>query len=140
MIKILGLHGSIPHYLKVNTDYNKYENLLCYGCLLLQKEDSRLVTFIEIRPAREASLVVVSCSKKEAYKFAEAVQDIAQGRNLYHGKKVLLGFQMRFLNLPSETWDDIALDDAVKNNIKANTAVCYWQPSSDCSGHYCPLW
>jgi len=122
VVKALGKYIPTPSYANVNTDYDKCENILCRGCLLLLKKDSRVVATIDAEdPKAPASLVVVSCRKKDARKFAEGVESIAQGSNLYGGKKLEFGGHIRFLNLTPKTWEDLVLDPALKDEIEANT-------------------
>jgi len=70
---------------------------------------------------QEASLVMLSRSKKEAYSFAQGVDETAQGQNMYQGKKLEFARHIRFLKLPSKNWDDLTLDSTVKYDIQANT-------------------
>ena len=119
--KTLGYYGSIPRYTDVNTDYDKYENVLCFGSLLLQKEDNRVVASIKADSEHPALLVIASHRKKEGQTFAEAVGNIAKGQTLYLGKKLQLGHHIRFLSLPSKSWHDLTLDPSLKDEIYVNT-------------------
>jgi cell division protease FtsH len=121
VVKIIGPNGRVPRYTNVNTDYGKYENVLSSGYLLLQKEDSRVVAFIKVRPRYDASLVISSSSKEDAFDFAKGIENYAQGRKLYQGKKLQLTAHIRFLNLPTKGWDDLALEPTLKYEIQANT-------------------
>ena len=122
VVKALGKYVLTPSYANVNTDYDKCENILCRGCLLLIKKDSRVVATIDAEdPSSPASLVVVSCRKKDARNFAEGIESTAQAANLYGGKKLEFGGHIRFLSLTPKTWEDLILHPALKDEIEANT-------------------
>ena len=122
VVKAIGTYGLTPSYTNVSTSCDEYENVLSRGSLLLLKEDSRIVTTIKAEdPRPPASLVVASCRKKEARKFADGVESIAKGPNLYGGKKLEFGGRIRFLSLSPKSWEDLILAPALKNEIEANT-------------------
>ena len=122
VVKALGKYVPTPSYANVNTDYDKYENVLCRGSLLLLKEDSRVLATINAEdPRAPASLIVAGCRKREARKFADGVENTAKGPNLYGGKKLEFGGRIRFLSLSPKSWEDLILAPALKNEIEANT-------------------
>ena len=118
---VLGHRGRMPRYADVNTDYDRYENLLCDGYLLLQKEDSRIVVSIKTSSRQPPSLVIVSHGQKEGVDFAEGVQKFVTGNNPYKGKKLKFTGHIRFLELPPKSWQDITLAPALKDEIETNT-------------------
>ena len=121
IIKTLGYYGAIPRYMDVNHDYNEYKNALCFGSLLLQREDKRIVASIRAIPEHSALLVIVSRHKKETQQFAEGIEKFATGDRLYKGKNLGLGNRICFLNLPPKSWQDLALDSILKDEIETNT-------------------
>jgi cell division protease FtsH len=112
-----------PRYTDVNTDYGRYENVLCDGRLLLQKGDNRFAATIKATSAATASLVITSFSgmKKRAQRFAEGVYHIAKEHNFYKGKKLEFSHRISFLELSSKNWQHLALDPSLKDEIMANT-------------------
>jgi len=120
---ILGHRGSTPRYRDAETDYDKHENILFDGLLLLRKEDKRFVATIDASATGPASLVITSASRtrKEAHRFIEDVYKMAREGNFYKGKKLQLSHRIHFLKLPSKGWQDLALDPILKEQIVANT-------------------
>lgn len=121
VIKVIGPDGETPQYIQVNTDYGKYEGVLAHGYLLLQKECSREVAFIRVRPRFAASPVISSCSQQDALGFAEGIENYADARKMYQGKKLELAARIHFIDVLVRSWDDLALDSALKEEIQANT-------------------
>jgi len=120
---VLGHRRSTPRYRDAETDYDKHENILFDGLLLLRKEDKRFVATIDANATGPASLVITSSSqtRKEASRFIEDVYNMARERNFYKGKKLQLSHRIHFLKLPSKGWQDLALDPTLKEQIIANT-------------------
>ena len=121
IVRVLGRDAEVPEYTKVNTDYDKHENALSIGYMLLEKEDSRVVVSLKIDHHYDPSAVIMSTRKKIVREFVKGLSELAQGRNLYQGRKIQLSGNIQFLKLPMKGWDDLALDEALKEVIKTNT-------------------
>jgi cell division protease FtsH len=121
IVEVLGHRGRMPRYADVNTDYGKYENILCDGYLLLQKGHIRLVSSIKTSSRQAPSLVILSCEKKEGIDFAGGIREFVTENNPYKGKKLRFTSQIRFLTLPPRRWQDLTLDPVLKNEIENNT-------------------
>lgn len=130
--EMLGHRGRMPRYTDVNTDYGKYENILCDGYLLLQKEDSRMVISIKASSRQPPSLVIVSHGKKEGVDFAEGVHKFISENNPYKGKNLKFTGHIRFLELPSKSWQDITLAPELKEEIETNT-ICFLSRAAELS-------
>jgi len=124
VVSILCYSHPAPRYTDVNTDYDQYENILCGGRLLLQKEGKRLLATIHATSMRPASLVVTASSNAtdEAHQFAEGVHKSTREHNLYKGKKLGFSHRISFLKPSSKNWQDLALAPSLKDEIVANTA------------------
>jgi cell division protease FtsH len=120
-VKVIGRDAEVPDYTTVDTDYDKKENVLSTGYMLLKKVDSRAVLSLKRDYHCSASAVIMSNRKKVVRDFEMGVSELAQGKNLYLGKKIQFGGNIRFLKLLGKTWDDLALDQALKAEIKTNT-------------------
>jgi cell division protease FtsH len=123
VVKTLGYRAPRPVYIDVNTDYDKRENLLIDGQILVQGGDSRFVVTVDINlQGRNSMLVEGSARRKEEISsFAESIRAIFKERNFYRGKKLELSGRIRFLDLPARSWESIVLDAGIKDEIRANT-------------------
>ena len=123
IVKTLGYHGPEPVYIDVSTGCGECHNLLRDGLLFLKRGKDRLVVTIDANLRTYNSMVVngPARSGKKVRAFAEGVWDIATEQNFYRGGKLEFSGRLRFLNLPAKTWDSIVLDEAIKDEIRANT-------------------
>ncbi len=119
--KVLGRDAEVPDYTRVDADYDKRENAMCMGYMLVEKDDRRVVISLKIDYRCAASAVVTSTRKKVVKAFAKGVSELAQGKNLYQGKKIEYCGNIHFLKLPLKSWDDLALDETLKDEIRTNT-------------------
>jgi len=120
--KVMGREAEVPDYTAVDIDYDKNENTLSTGYMLLEKEDCcRVVISLKIDYHYSASVVIVSNRKKVVREFEAGINELAQGKSLYQGKKIQTGASIHFLKLPAKTWDDLALDPPLKAEIRTNT-------------------
>jgi cell division protease FtsH len=120
-VKVIGRNAEAPDYSDVPTDYEKQENALTLGYLLLERDNSKVVLSVRIRYDLAASVLITSTSKKIAKEVAKGIENMAQGKNLYHGKKLELNGSIDFLKLPKKNWADLALDPLLKDEIRRNT-------------------
>ena len=127
VVKTLGYHVPRPVYIDVNTDYDKRENLLIDGQIMVQSGNSRFVVTVDISLRGRNSVLVEGPAKRkeEISSFAESIQAIFKERNFYRGKKLELSGRIRFLNLPTRSWESIVLDTGVKDEIRANTTAFF---------------
>ena len=119
----LGYRDPEPFYVDVNTDYDKRENLLMRGQLLIEKGDIRLVVTLDVIPRYHATVQVQGAEeqKDKIQAFVQGVTDIAEEENFYRGKKIEFAGRIRFVNIAGKSWHSIILDRAIKREIKANT-------------------
>jgi cell division protease FtsH len=121
IVKVMGRDAEVPDYCTINTDYDKLDNAMCAGYMLLEKEDSKLVISLKIDYHYAASAVIIGNRKKVVRDFARGIRELAQGKNLYRGKKIEYGGFIQFLKLPVKAWDDLALDESLKEEIRTNS-------------------
>jgi cell division protease FtsH len=120
--KVMGREAEVPDYTTVDIDYDRQENTLSSGYMLLEREDyCRAVVSLRIDYRSAASVVIVSNRKKIAQDFEAGIGELAQGKNLYQGKKIQPAAHVRFLKLQAKTWEDLALAPELKAEIKTNT-------------------
>jgi len=119
----LGYREPEPFYIDVSTDYDRRENLLMRGQLLIEMDDARFVVTIDVMPRYHANIQVHGPVKqKDRIKsFVDGVNKIAREENFYRGKKLEFGERIRFLNVEGKSWHGIILDPATKLEVKANT-------------------
>lgn len=123
IVDTLGYRDPEPYYIDVNTDYDKHENLLMRGQLLLEKDGFRFVITVEACPRCDGSVQAQGPEQQEEAieSFLKGVMKIAKEENFYRGKRIEFGERIRFLNVEGKSWQRIILDRAVKREIKANT-------------------
>ncbi len=123
VVDTLGYRDPEPFYIDVSTDYDKHENLLMRGQLLIEKDDARFVVTVEVHPRCDGSVLVQGPEdKKDAIEgFATGVMTIAKKENFYRGKRIEFSERVRFLNVEGKPWHSIILDRATKRELKANT-------------------
>ena len=123
VIRTLGYRSRQPVFIDVDTDWDKCENLLMNGQLLLEKVDTNVIVTVDINLQWRNSVQVegLAKSKKEIERFINEVKSIAHEQNLYRGKKIEFGGCIYFLNVKDKSWNSIILDPATKREIKANT-------------------
>ena len=119
----LGYREPEPFYVDVNTDYDKRENLLMRGQLLIEKDDAHFVVTVDVMPRYHATIQVHGPVKqKDRIKaFVDGVMLIAGEENFYRGKKVEFAERIRFLNVEGKSWHGIIVDRDTKLEVKANT-------------------
>lgn len=112
-----------PVYIDVSTDYDKCENLLMNGQLLVEKDDCRLVVTVDVNPKWRGSVKVegLAGKKKEVQDFVDGINAIGDQENIYRNKKIEFGVRLRFLDISPKSWDSIILDSGIKNEIRGNT-------------------
>ena len=119
----LGYRDPEPFYVDVHTDYDKRENLIVRGQLLVEKDDAHFVVTVDAFPRYPATVQVQGPEeqKNKIEAFVKGVKDIAEKENFYRGKKIEFAGRIRFLNVADRSWHSIVLDRATKREIKANT-------------------
>ncbi|MFO7772499.1 MAG: AAA family ATPase [Dehalococcoidia bacterium] len=119
----LGYRDPEPFYVEVNTDYDKRENLIMRGQLLIEKDDAHFVVTVDAIPRYPATVQVQGAEeqKDKIEAFVRGVMDIAEKENFYRGKKIEFAGRIRFLNVAGKSWNAIILDRATKRELKANT-------------------
>ncbi len=123
VVRTLPYNRPSPRYIDVATGCGKSENLLRDGTLLLAKGPERLAVTIELDFHGRHSLVAAGLAAKESAvkEFAAGIEKVCQEQNFYRGKKLAFHGRIEFFDVPDRTWDSIALDETVKEEIKANT-------------------
>lgn len=112
-----------PVYIDVSTDYDKRENLLMNGQLLVEKEDCRLVVTVDVNLKWRGSVKVegLARKKKEVQDFIDGINAIGDQENIYRNKKIEFGVRLRFLDIRPKSWQNIILDPGIKKEIRGNT-------------------
>lgn len=123
VIGTLAYQSPEPVYIDVNTDYDKRENLLINGQLLIQKNDCRLIVTVDINLKWRNSIQVHGPvrKKKALDEFIGSINKIVDRENFYRNKKIEFGERLRFLSFHATLWHSIVLDPAVKREIRGNT-------------------
>jgi len=121
--KTITLNYPEPVYIDVSTDYDKRENLLMNGQLLVEKENCRLVVTVEVNPKWRGSVKVegLARQKKEVQDFIDGINAIGDQENIYRNKKIEFGVRLRFLDIRPKSWESIILGSGIKNEIRDNT-------------------
>jgi len=119
----LGYRDPEPFYVDVHTDYDKRENLIMRGQLLIEKDDAHFVVTVDAFPRYPATVQVQGPEeqKDKIEAFVHGVMDITEKENFYRGKKIEFAGRIRFLNVTGKSWHGIILDRATKREVKANT-------------------
>ena len=119
----LGYGGPEPVYIDVSTSYDKRENLLVCGQLLIERDEDRFIVTVDVNPRYRGSVLVQGpVEKKDGVEaFVAGFTSIAREENLYRGKKIDFAGRVQFLNVKDKSWDDIILDRATKKEVRANT-------------------
>ncbi len=123
VVRTLPYGEPAPRYIDVNTGCGKTENHLRDGTLLLAKGEDRLAATIELSFHTAHSVVVTGAEAREAMvkEFAAGLEKVCTEQNFYRGKKLEFQGRIRFLDICPRSWDSIALDEAIKKEIKVNT-------------------
>lgn len=123
VVDTLGYRDPEPFYVDVNTDYDKRENLIIRGQLLVEKDDAHFVVTVDAFQGYPATVQVQGPEeqKDKIEAFVKGVKGIAEKENFYRGKKIEFAGRIRFLNVAGKSWHSIILDRATKREIKANT-------------------
>lgn len=123
VIQTMGYHGHEPVFIDVNTDYDRRENLLMDGQLLVQKDDIRLIVTVDINMQWRNSVLAEGAAKgkEKVTNFIAGVLEIAHEQNFYRGKKIEFAGRLRLLDVIGRSWESITVDDAIRREIEANT-------------------
>ena len=119
VIRTFGYHESKPIYEDVETDYDRKENLLADGQLLIRKQTTRLL--LTVRAYHSILVESTAKNNNEIGNFLEGVKVIFRERNFYRGKKIQFSGYLRFLNLKGRSWDGVILRSDIKGMIKEHT-------------------
>ncbi|MBM3173483.1 MAG: ATP-binding protein [Chloroflexi bacterium] len=122
-VKLMGHSSEEPYCSTVSTDYDKHENVVCKGYLLLKRDDDKVVASINtmLGGAFQANLLITGNRKETVEEFAKGVNDLADSKKMYQGKKIELGGDIRFISPTGKSWDDLALSPELKEQIRTNT-------------------
>ncbi|MGQ9545543.1 MAG: AAA family ATPase [Dehalococcoidia bacterium] len=123
VVDTLGYRDPEPFYVDVHTDYDKCENLIMLGQLLLEKDEAHFVVTVDALHKYPATVQVQGAAeqKDRIEAFVKGVEDIVERENFYRGKKIEFAGRIRFMNVAEKSWHNIVLDRATKREIKANT-------------------
>ena len=119
----LGYGGPEPLYMDLSTGYDKRENLLVSGQLLIERGEDRFVVTVDVNPRYPSSVQVKgSADKKDKMEtFVDGFMTLAKEENLYRGKRIAFSGRVQFLNVKDKSWDGIILDPMTKKDVRANT-------------------
>ena len=123
VVRTLNYQAPEPVYIDVNTDYDKRENLLINGQLLIEKDNRHLIVTVDINLKWRNSVRVeaLASKKKTVQDFIDGINAIADEQNFYRNKRIEFGERLRFLSLHSRSWDSIVIDPEMKREIRDNT-------------------
>ena len=123
VVKNVGYRFPKPVYIDVDTGSDERQNVLRDGTLFIEKGDGRFAVTVDINLRRSNSVLVTGPAhrKKQVDEFADGVRTIVREQNFYRGKKLELGGQIRFLDMPGSIWENLILDADTKDDIRANT-------------------
>lgn len=123
VICVLGYHASEPVYIDISTDYDKCENLLMNGRLLIRRGNTHFVVTLHVESCWRGSVQVegLAVAENKIRAFIDGVTTIVKEENFYRGKKLEFAGRIRFLKVKDKSWDSIILDPAMKKEIRANT-------------------
>ncbi|MBM3149913.1 MAG: ATP-binding protein, partial [Chloroflexi bacterium] len=121
--KAIGHSSHAPCYTTVSADYDKHEDVACKGYLMLTRDKERVVASIDVIriDTFPANLVITGNRKKTVEEFAKGVNDLADSRKMYQGKKIELKGGISFVSPTGKSWDDLALSPELKEQIRTNT-------------------
>ena len=110
-----------PPYRNMSIGPSKETKILANGCLFLQRDGTRLV--VQIWLWRRAMLIIShdAVNKDAAEKFAADIERLIEERNPYRKSKIHFNLSISFLEVKKKTWDDLILEEALKNEIRVNT-------------------
>lgn len=140
VVRTLNYQAPEPVYIDVSTDYDKRENLLINGQLLIEKDNQHLIVTVDINLKWRNSVRVEGHArmKEEIEKFVSEVKSIADEQNIYRNKRIEFGERIRFLNLHPRSWDSIIVNPGIKREIRNNT-VCFLYKKALWSKHKIPV-
>jgi cell division protease FtsH len=124
IISALGYRNPEPTYMPVDVDYEKKEDALLNGQVLVEKDDTKLVITIDILPGMNNHIQVDSHIDNDGKSkdFIKEIEKVADSYNFYRGKRVeFVSEGFRFLDVETRCWDTIVIDDGVREEILANT-------------------
>jgi cell division protease FtsH len=123
IIKTLGYHTSQPVFIDVQTDYQKNENLLQDGQMLLRKGELRLIVTVSCAGPMGNSVLVEGDKtiEKVVKDFTEKIIKYADEHNFYRGKRIEFSGMLALLDVEPRLWESIVLDEEIKAEICANT-------------------
>jgi len=123
IIKTVGYQAPRPIYIDVDTGSDERQNVLRDGTMFVEKGGDRFAVTVDVNLKCYNSIMVTGPSQRreKVDEFADGVQTVIRTHNFYRGKKLEFGIRIRFLNLPSKAWENLILDEAIKDDIWANT-------------------
>lgn len=124
IVRTLGHHNPQPAYVDVDTGEGECQNLLRDGVLFIKKGETPLTVTVELSLRTYNNSVVIcgaASDKEKILQFAKGVEKIANEQNFYRGKKLEVAGRIRFLDLPTKSWDSVIMDAEIKGEIWANT-------------------
>lgn len=123
VVRTLNYQLPKPVYIDVSTDYDKRENLLINGQLLIEKDDCHLIVTVDINLRWRNSIQVegTASKKKTVEEFIDGISTIADEQNFYRNKKIEFGARLRFLSFHARPWESIVLGSEIKREIRDNT-------------------
>ena len=119
----LGYGGPEPLYMDLSTGYDKRENFLVSGQLLVERGEDRFVVTVDVNPRYPSSVQVKGAAEKkdEMETFVDGFMTLAKEENPYRGKRIAFSGRVQFLNVKDKSWDDIILDPRTRKEVRANT-------------------
>ena len=123
IIKTEGYRNRAPVYADVDSGCGSKQNLLKRGVLVLEKQGEFLIVTMDSNSDEPSTLTVTGPERIKTIVtgFADAVVEIMKKRNFYRGRKIELSYRISFIDVPVRSWDDLVLDNEIKNDIRENT-------------------
>ncbi len=101
-------------------EINRGESISIYkeAILVYQKGEETLIIEIDTSPRSDQIYEYIFKSTDSNCNIFNDIKNISNEKNFYKGKKIDCSFN--FINLDDVSWDDVILEDEIKNVIKSN--------------------
>jgi cell division protease FtsH len=119
----LGYSKSKPMYKDIQIDYEKYENCLVDGQLMVEKQNVKIIITVDALPTSSISvqLEAPAFSQQIIDCLAENINKYAQENNFYRAKHISLENIISFVKSGERDWSSVNIEPAIIQEIRNNT-------------------